>query len=180
LVWWCEGAYLVGALLELFLSEQPPLRDLVCGGTHQDLENFRRRLAGRMLLVAVACRWGLEPERARVDSLAQVVRAQLLEAARSLGLTRLDQAPGEDRRVAVARAVRQALADNIAGATRIVPLGLVGFQLRGGVPIVISGSGVGRAILRIAEVRAGRSPSPFELSRDSAAAAGAAPDTTGP
>jgi hypothetical protein len=180
LVSWSEGAYQVGELQELFQYEQPPMRDQVSGGTDQDLENFLRSLARRKMLVAEASRSGLEPERARVDSLAQVVRAQLLEAARSLGLTRLDQAPGEDRRVAVARAVRQALADNIAGATRIVPLGLVGFQLRGGVPIVISGSGVGRAILRIAEVRAGRSPSPFELSRDSAAAAGAAPDTTGP
>jgi hypothetical protein len=73
--------------------------------------------------------------------------------------------------------VRRALADNIAGATRIVPLGLIGFQLRESVPIVLSDAGMGRSVLRIAQVRAGRMPSPTEESLDTLAQT---PDTAGP
>jgi hypothetical protein len=179
LVSWQGGAYQVGELLEFLRYEQPPVREQVVAGTDAEIESFLRSLARRKMLVAEATRSGLEPDRARVDSLAGVVRSQLLGAARSLGLTRLDRAPGEDRRVAIRRAVRQALADNLAGATRIVPLGLVGFQLREGVPVAISSAGVGRSLLRIGEVRAARRPSPLEQSRDTLGA-GAAPDTSGP
>ena len=159
------------------------MRDQVAGGTDEDLEAFLFNLARRKMLIAEASRSGLEPPRARVDSLTGVVRAQLLLAGRSLGLATLDQAPGEDRRIAIARAVRQALADNLSGATSVVPLGLVGFQLRQGVPITISSAGVGRSVLRIAQVRAARGPSPLEQSLDTAAATGAAeqaPATPGP
>jgi peptidyl-prolyl cis-trans isomerase C len=182
LVTWEGGAYEVSELQELLQYEQAGMREQVAAGTDEELEIFLRSLAQRKMLVAEASRSGLEPDRSHVDSLANVVRDQLLTAARSLGLTRLDQAPGEDRRVAIRRAVRQALADNLAGATRIVPLGLVGFQLRAGVPITVSSSGVGRSLLRIAEVRAARQPSPLEESLDSAAAAGTgqAPDTADP
>jgi hypothetical protein len=182
LVTWEGGAYEVGELQELLQYEQTAMRDQIVAGTDEELETFLLSLARRKMLVAEASRSGLEPDRARVDSLATVVRDQLLTAARALGLKRLDQAPGEDRRVAIRRAVRQALADNLAGATRIVPLGLVGFQLRNGMPIAISSSGVGRSLLRIAEVRAARQPSPLEESLDAGAAAGAGPasDTAGP
>jgi peptidyl-prolyl cis-trans isomerase D len=182
LVAWEGGAYEVSELQQLLQYDQLAMREQVAAGTDEELETFLRSLARRELLIAEAGRSGLEPERARVDSLANVVRDQLLTAARSLGLTRLDQAPGEDRRVAIRRAVRQALADNLAGATRVVPLGLVGFQLREGVPITITSSGVGRSLLRIAEVRAARQPSPLEESLDSASVAGAGqtPDTAGP
>jgi parvulin-like peptidyl-prolyl isomerase len=182
LVTWEGDAYEVGELQELFQYEQPAMRDQVAAGTDEDVEGFLRSLARRKMLVTEARRSGLEPDRARVDSLANMVRAQLLSAARMLGLTDLDQAPGEDRRAAVGRAVREAIADNIAGATRIVPLGLVGFQLRVGVPVTISGNGVGRAMLRLAEIRASRSPSPLEESVDTtgAGAATETSDTTGP
>ncbi|HUF75255.1 MAG TPA: peptidylprolyl isomerase [Longimicrobiales bacterium] len=182
LVTWEGGVYEVGELQQLLQYEQPPMRDQVAAGTDEDLESFLRSLARRKMLVTEATRSGLEPNRARVDSLANVVRDQLLDAAQALGLTPLDQAPGEDRRLAIGRAVRRALADNIAGATRIVPLGLVGFQLREGVPITIHGNGVGTAILRIAEIRASRSPSPLEESVDTIGATGGSPaaDTTGP
>lgn len=182
LVTWESGSYDVGELQDLLQYEQPPMRDQVAAGTDEEIDSFLRSLARREMLVAEARRSGLEPERARVDSLANVVRTQLLSAARMLGLTELDQAPGEDRRVAISRAVRQAISDNIAGATRIVPLGLVGFQLREGVPIAVSGNGVGRVILRLADIRASRSPSPLEESVDTTGAAGAtaAPDSTQP
>jgi hypothetical protein len=162
LVRWEGGSFRAGELQELFQFEQPAVRERVVAATDEEVEAFLRSLARRKLLVAEARRSGLEPSRERVDSLTEAARAQLLLAARTLGLTSLDQAPGEDRRVAVARAVRAALADNLAGATRVVQLGLVRFQLREGVSIVVSAGGVGRSVIRIAQVRASRSPSPLE------------------
>ncbi len=174
LVEWGGSSYEAGELQALLQFEQPAMREQIIASTDEELEAFLRNLARRKMLVAEARRSGLEADRARVDSLAGVVRVQLLGAARQLGLTRLDQAPGEDRRLAVRRAVRQALSDNLAGATRIVPLGLIGFQLREGVPVTVSDAGVGRSILRIAQVRAARRPSPAEQSRDSTAAGASA------
>ncbi len=174
LVEWGGSSYEAGELQALLQFEQPAMREQIIASTDEELEAFLRNLARRKMLVAEARRSGLEADRARVDSLAGVVRVQLLGAARQLGLTRLAQAPGEDRRLAVRRAVRQALSDNLAGATRIVPLGLIGFQLREGVPVTVSDAGVGRSILRIAQVRAARRPSPAEQSRDSTAAGASA------
>jgi len=77
-------------------------------------------------------------------------------------------APGEEVEVAVSRAVLAALADNLSGATRVIPLGLVGFQLREGVPISILQAGIGQSLLAVGQIRAGRSPSPIE--EDTAAA----------
>lgn len=172
LVEWDGGAYEAGELQELLRFEQPVVREQVEVGADEELDAFLRGLARRKLLVAEARRSGLEPASERVDSLTELVREQLLDAARALGLQDLDQAPGEDRRVAIARTVRQALADNLAGATRVVPLGQVGFQLREGVPVVISSDGVGRSVLGIAEVRASRGLSPIEESFDTAGSAG--------
>jgi hypothetical protein len=177
LVTWEGGSYEVRELQELFQFEQPIMRQQVDAGTDEELDAFLKSLARRKLLIVEASLSGLDPPGARLDSLETVVRGQLLLAARALGLTTLDQAPGEDRRVAVSRAVRRALADNIAGATRIVPLGLIGFQLRESVPIVLSDAGMGRSVLRIAQVRAGRMPSPTEESLDTLAQT---PDTAGP
>jgi hypothetical protein len=97
----------------------------------------------------------------------------LFGAAGALGLTDLDQAPGEPIQYAISRAVRAALVDNLSGATRIVPLGLVSFQLREGVPISLNDGAVGQALLRIGQVRASRGPSASE----SADTAGQAADS---
>ena len=102
--------------------------------------------------------------------------AQLLGATRVLGLLDLDQAPGERLEIAIARAVEGALAGNLTGATQVVPLGLVGFQLREGTSSTVSESGVGQVILRIARVRTGRALSPLEQAIDSVLAD---PDTVG-
>lgn len=177
LVRWEGGSFQAGELREVFRFEQPVVRERVAAAPDEEIEAFLRNLARRKLLVGEARRSGLEPSRARVDSLVAAGRQQLLAAARTLGLTSLDRAPGEDRRVAVARAVRRALADNLAGATRVVQLGLIGFQLREGVPIAVSNGGVGRSVLRIAQVRASRGPSPLE---QGLGATPATPDTARP
>jgi hypothetical protein len=172
LLQWTGGAYTAGEFLDLLRSEPGTLRDDILRGTDADLEGFLRGQARRKLLVEEARRSGLEPSPAAVDSLTQDARGQLREATRSLGLLTPERAPGEELERAIARAVREALADNLSGATRIVPLGVVGFQLREGVPIAILGEGVGQVLLRVAQTRATRAPSTFEESL------GAGADTT--
>jgi hypothetical protein len=162
LVSWEGGEYSAGELLELLRFEQPSLRESVASATDVEIDDFLRDLGRRDLLVTEARTSGLEPAQARVDSLTREVQGQLLAATRALGLADLDRAPGEDLEPAVKRAVQVALADNLSGATRIIPLGLVGFQLREGVPISIFPTGVGQALLSISQIRAGRSPSPIE------------------
>jgi len=175
LVQWDGGTFTAGELLGLLRAEQPALRDEVIRGTDEDLEGFLLAQARRELLVEEAHRAGLDPTPARIDSLETEARRQLRTAARSIGLMTLDQAPGEARERAIARAARKALADNLSGATRIVPLGLVGFQLREGVPIVIFDAGIGEVLIQVATARANRSPSAIEESFGAAPADSAAP-----
>ena len=171
LVTWDGGDYSAGELLELLQFEQPTLRERVAEATDDELEDFLLDLGRRDLLVTEARVSGLEPAPARVDSLTSEVRGQLLAATRALGLVDLDVAPGEETDVAVERAVLAALADNLSGATRVVPLGLVGFQLREGVPISVNPAGIGQALLSVSQIRAGRSPSPVEAVPDTASPA---------
>jgi hypothetical protein len=168
LVSWEGGEYSAGELLELLRFEQPSLRENVAAATDVELDDFLHDLGRRDMLVTEARASGLEPSSARVDSLTTDVAGQLLAATRALGLSDLDQAPGEDLEAAVQRAVLEALADNLSGATRVIPLGLVGFQLREGITISVLPGGVGQALLSIGQIRAGRSPSPVEQVPDSA------------
>jgi hypothetical protein len=162
LVSWANGEYTAGELLELLRFEEPSLRERVAVANDQELDDFLHDVGRRDLLVTEARLSGLEASPVRIDSLTSEVGAQLLAATASIGLRELDVAPGEDTEAAVKRAVMASLTDNISGATRIVPLGLVGFQLREGVPTSINSSAVGQALLSISQVRAGRSPSPIE------------------
>ena len=164
LVQWSGGAYTAGELRDLLRSEQGALRGEILAGTDEDLEGFLRAQARGKLLVEEARRSGLEPAQATVDSLTEAASTQLRAATRSLGLLTLDQAPGEERERAITRAVLEAIADNLSGATDIVPLGLVGYQLREGLPIAIFDSGVGQVLLQVAQIRAGRAPSALEES----------------
>ncbi len=166
LVQWDGGSYTAGELQARLQFEQPSLRQQVQQSTDDEIEGFLQDLTRRKLLVEEARSAGLEPSQARVDSLVANVRVQLMGAARTLGLTDLDRAPGEPIEAAISRAVRSALQDNLSGATRIVPLGVVSFQLRQGVPISIDDAGIGQALLRVAQVRASRGPSALEQGAD--------------
>ncbi len=161
---WPGGAYTAGEFLELVRADQGALRDEILRGTDDQLQELLRAQARRKLLVEEARGAGLEPPQEQVDSLTAEARRQLRQATRSIGLLRLDRAPGEALRPAIQRGVREALADNLSGATRIVPLGLVGYQLRAGVPIAIFEPAIGQVLLQVAQARASRAPSVLEES----------------
>lgn len=174
---WEGGSVTVGGIQEILQVEAPALRAQVMSGTEEEVGEFLLGLGRRALLIREAQAAGLQPSGERVDSLVADAAAQLRRAARALGLFDLDQAPGEPLEIAIARAVEEALNRNLTGATQVVPLGLVGFQLRAGSGSALYDAGTGRAIVQIAQLRATRTLSPLEQAIDSASAA---VDTLGP
>ena len=126
------------------------------------LTEFLRSLAQRDLLIRAAESEGLRPTRDSVEGMIEEAGTQLRAAARILGFFDLDQAPGEALEIAVARAVKAAIVDNLSGATQVVPLGLVGFQLREGISSGLFEEGLGQVVLDMAQIRAARQLSPVE------------------
>jgi len=170
LVEWESGELSVHDVRELLQLEAPQLRDQLAVGTDEEIDGFLISIARRDLLVRAAESEGLRPSADSVQALVEVARTQLQTAARTLGLYALDQAPGEDLEIAVARAVEEALRDNLTGATQVVPLGIVSFQLRERRSTTVLGTGVGEVIVAVAQIRTARALSPIEQTIDSAIA----------
>ena len=159
---WEGGSITVGELRELLQLENAILRNQIEQGSDEVIDDFLTGLARREILITEAESAGLRPPQDSIQVLADDARQQLRNAARGLGLMDLDRAPGEDLEIAVQRAVNEALAGNLSGATRIVPLGLVSFQLREGRSVAIRDEGVGQVIVDVAQIRAARDLSPSE------------------
>ncbi len=173
LVEWDGGSVAVRDARRLVRMESPAFRRQIEQSEEGALESFLMSLARRELLVQSAEEAGLRPGRDSLDVLVEGARAQLRSAARALGLMELDRAPGEALEPAVGRAVEAALTNVLTGATPVVPLGLVAFQLREGRAATVLEAGVGEVILRVAEIRSERQLSPVEGALvDSAAAPG--------
>jgi parvulin-like peptidyl-prolyl isomerase len=162
LIEWDGGSVTLGRARELLQLEPPQLRTQIAEGSPEEIEAFLQSLARRELLVGAAEAEGLRPSRDSLDVLVDDARRQLREATRRLGLLDIDRAPGEELQVAVSRAVEEALADILSGATQVVPLGIVGFQLREGRSSAVLGAGVGQVIVDVAEIRTARELSPVE------------------
>lgn len=176
LIAWDGGAVTVHDARELLQLESPQLRSQLTESDDEAVGEFLLSLARRDLLIRAAEGEGLRPGRDSIDVLVGDARTQLREATRMLGLLDLDQAPGEALDVAIGRAVEEALTDIVSGATQVVPLGLVSFQLREGRSSSILGTGVGEVIVRVAEIRTARQLSPIEGIAVDSAMAGAGGD----
>ena len=149
--------------IQLVLQAQTPeFQDQVVSGTDEQLNQFLLSLVQRELLGAEARASGREPEREGLDSMAIGARNQLRSAARALRLIELDRAPGEPTEQALSRAVLEAIANVLTGATEVIDLGAIGIQLEQRTSPYISDRGIGQAILRLGQLRANRSASIVE------------------
>ena len=158
-----SGGELTVAEVQFVLQAQnPEFQEQVVTGTDEQLEQFLLGLVQVELLVAEAGLSGLEPGREVLDSMAMGARNQLRSTARALRLIELDRAPGEPTEQALERAVLEAIANVLAGATDVIDLGAIGFQLKQRTSLSISERGVGQAVLRLGQLRANRSPSIVE------------------
>ena len=105
---------------------------------------------------------GIRPERVVQETMTIEARSELRSAARVLRLIEHERAPGEPTEQALARAVLEEIANVLTGATEVIDLGAIGFQLEQRTSPYISDRGVGQAILRLGQLRANRSPSIVE------------------
>jgi hypothetical protein len=156
----------VAGVRDVLQIESPAFRSQLASGSDDGIDDFLHSLARRDLLVSEAEGAGLRPAGDSIEVLVDDARGQLRDAARRLGLLELDRAPGERLEVAVSRAVEGALAGNLSGATRVVPLGLIGFQLREGRSIAVLEGGVGQVIVEVARIRVGRGLPPLQPGPD--------------
>ncbi len=161
-----------GEVLTLLRLEAAAFRQQLANADDDLVLPFLEGLARQELLVEEARSAGLRPSQERVDTLLADAVDQLRSASRRLGLFEVEPAPGEPRELAIARAVEEALLDNLTGATEFVPLGLVSFQLRDDASYAIYDAGIGEAIVRIGQLRASRAFAPTEVP--------SVPDTLGP
>ncbi|MDZ7779251.1 MAG: hypothetical protein U5R14_04830 [Gemmatimonadota bacterium] len=159
LVEWDTGGLTAARLLTLLQQEPESLREQVAGSQVETLETFLMSLARRELLLAEARASGFEPPAGHADSLAASFAEEIETSARRLGLLPLDRAPGEDLESAIARAVREALGRNLSGAAPALALGPLSYQLRSDAAHAILNAGVGRAVLELGRIRAGRGTS---------------------
>ncbi len=158
-----QGGALTAGEFQAFIQGRPAQeRGQIPGATDEQLTNFVRGLAQRELLVAEARDAGLQPAAEVVDSLEAQVRERIKQMAGRIGVLRLQRAPGEATAPAVGRAVEQALRDILNGASDVVPLGQIAYQLRDGKTTSVSEAGVGQVVLEVGRARAARSPSPVE------------------
>jgi parvulin-like peptidyl-prolyl isomerase len=160
------GELTVGEVQLVLQSQTPDFRNEVVAGDDEQLDRFLRGMVQRNVLAAEADAAGFGVSVERVDSMIADARAQLRGAATVLGLVSLDRAPGEDLEQAIARAVLEAVGKVLAGATEIVRLGGIEYQLAEGSSVAVFSRGVGEAILRIGQLRMNRSPSLLEEAAD--------------
>jgi hypothetical protein len=174
------GAVTVGEYQMVVQGRPDQWRQGVQQATDEQIDNFLKSLAQRDLLVDEARKAGLEPSQARVDSLVDQARQELLGVAAEIGLKRLDRAPGEDLAPAVGRVVQQALLDILTGAKDVVPLGQISYQLRQDEPASIFDEGVGQVLLKVGQIRASRGPAPADTAGQGAGGTGAGNPPSGP
>ena len=153
-------------------SQTAEFRDQVVAGDEEQLDRFLRGMVQREVLAAEADAAGFGVPAERVDSMIDDARAQLRGAAEVLGLVSIDRAPGELLNRAVARAVLEAVGKVLTGATEVVRLGGIEFQLGEGSSAAVFDRGVSEAIVRIAQLRMNRSPSLLEEAADTSSLSG--------
>ena len=147
-------------------SQNAEFREEVVAGDEERLDGYLRGMVQRKVLAAEANAAGFGVSVERVDSMIADARVQLRGAAQVLGLLSLDRAPGEDLDQAIARSVLEAVGKVLTGATEMVRLGGIQYQLAEGSSAAVFDRGVGEAILRIGQLRMNRSPSLLEEAAD--------------
>lgn len=162
LVEWDTGGLTAARLLELLQQESASLQQEVAESRVETLETFLMSLARRELLLTEARASGLEPPPERADSMATAFAEEIKTSARRLGLLSLDRAPGERLEPAIARAVREGLGKNLSRASPALSLGPLSHQLRSETSHAILNAGLGRAVLQLSRIRAGRGVSAEE------------------
>jgi hypothetical protein len=124
------GAFTAGEYLALIRRSAPRERASVAGATDEQLEQMLIGLTHNEILVGEAQRQGLDLTPAERDSIYEVAREQLRNAAGQAGLREIEPQEGETANQAVQRRVLALLEGIVRGERQVFPLGPIAFTLR--------------------------------------------------
>lgn len=113
-----------------FVRRMPPQQQAQIGAMpDEQLETVLREISTNQLVLADALERGIAVPEEERDSIAGLIREQIVSVAHQAGLTGTPQG-GESEATAVERRVRTLLEDILAGRQNLLPLGALRFVLR--------------------------------------------------
>ena len=174
-----------GDVQQFIQTRAPEFAGQVQQASDGPLETLLHTLARERLLVKKAADAGIEIDPARRDSLLEVTRDQLVQAADQLGIRQITPVQGESASGALDRTVRGIIQSVLDGSTNVIPLGVVTASLREEYGGRVLNDGILKAMERLVEVRGvpGALPLPLPTTPDSVAPvqdpAAATADSTG-
>jgi hypothetical protein len=150
-----EGGTFSAADFREFLASQPQeLVGQVEGATDQELTGLLDNLVRSELLVAEARRRGIEPDAEESRLVAEGLREQYREIARSVGVLELERESGESTNRAIDRRIREILEQVIRGETDVFPLQGLAMPLRNQFGAALSEDALARVVERVETLRA--------------------------
>ncbi|GMR12126.1 MAG: hypothetical protein BMS9Abin29_0314 [Gemmatimonadota bacterium] len=185
LVEYTGGRVTAGEMQQFIQTRAPEFAGQVQQASDGPLENLLLTLARERLVVEKATESGIEIDQARRDSLTEMTRDQLVQAADQLGIRQITPVEGESPGAALDRTVRGIVQSVLDGSINVIPLGVVTSTLREQYDGRVLSTGIVDAIERLGEVRGvpGAPPLPVRTTTDSVAQGGdttaAASDTAG-
>lgn len=171
LVEYAGGSLTAGDIQQFLQTRAPEFAGQVQQASDGPLESLLLDLARERLLVGKATDSGIEIDPARRDSLIEVTRDQLVQAADQLGIRRITPIQGESPSGALERTVRGIIHSVLDGSINVIPLGVVTSSLRAEYDGRVLNTGLLKAMERLEEVRGvqGALPLPVRPTPDSAA-----------
>ncbi len=185
LVEYADGGLTAGDVQEFIQTRAPEFAGQIQQASDGPLETLLHTLARERLLVKKAIDSGIDIDPARRDSLFEVTRDQLVQAADELGIRRITAVQGESPSGALDRTVRGIIQSVLDGSINVIPLGVVTASLRQEYDGRVLNPGILKAMERLEEVRGvqGALPLPLPTTPDSVAPvqdpAAAAADSAG-
>lgn len=174
------GEYTVREARDFMRSRQADFLTSLSSAPDDAIEDgFLRGLVQRKLLVREARRAGLEPGAAQRDSVADLVRGQFREIARTLGLHPLEVLGTETRAQAIERVVEARLRAVVTGQAQMIPLAGLSMALRANRETRIFESGLDQTVQQVARARGPAPAAPPAAPPVAPADSAAAPDTAG-
>ncbi len=165
------GTFMVREFRVFLQNQSPAYRTQVAEATDEQLETALLGLTRGKLLVERARAEGLEPDLAAIDSMRTATRADIIDAARRLGV--LGGADAADPQTVI----RTALAEMLRGDRDVIPLGQIGYALSEQYTSRVDDDAVGETSRRIEEARTRASVAPPTVPSPSQSRAVPVPDS---
>ena len=170
------GGSMTARDVQLFIQTRAPgFLGQIQQANDGQLEDLLFALARDRMLVRRASESGIEIDSARRDSLTEVTRDQLVEAADLLGLREIAPVEGESPAAALDRTIHGIIRAVLDGTVNVIPLGVVTASLRVEHDGQVMATGILNALERLEEVRGIPGAIPLPLPTDTTGQQAATP-----